>query len=36
MESRKVYLYVINDRKEIIETKEMDFATGEKGDVYFF
>lgn len=36
MESRKVYLYVINDRKEIIETKEMNFATGEKGDVYFF
>ncbi len=36
MESRKLYLYVINDEKDIVETKEMDFATGEEGDVSFF
>ena len=36
MESRKLYLYVINGEKDIVETKEMDFATGEEGDVSFF
>ena len=36
MESRKLYLYVINGEKDIVETKVMDFATGEEGDVSFF